>query len=108
MPGVDKEQIAGVAITTQRDVLINLDENGKPLRPAIHWSDQRRAAGLPNVGGIWGVLFTLSGTMDTIRYLQSEAKTNWIRMHQPEIWSQNCQDRAAFGLPNLPHDRQPG
>jgi sugar (pentulose or hexulose) kinase len=89
-PGVDKEQIAGVAITTQRNVLINLDKDGNPLRPAIHWLDQRRTAGLPNVGGIWGVLFTLSGMMDTIRYLQSEAKTNWIRTHQPEIWSQTA------------------
>jgi sugar (pentulose or hexulose) kinase len=24
---------------------------------------------------------------DTIRYLQAEAKTNWIRIHQPEIWA---------------------
>ena len=81
MPGVDKEQIAGVAITTQRNVLINLDQEGNPLRPAIHWSDQRRTAGLPNVSGFWGVLFTVSGMMDTIRYLQSEAKTNWIRKY---------------------------
>ena len=34
-PGVEKDQIAGVAITTQRNVLINLDRQGSPLRPAI-------------------------------------------------------------------------
>jgi len=90
MPGVDKNQIAGVAITTQRNVMINLDANGEPLRPAIHWSDQRRTAGLPNVGGVWGVLFTVSGMTDTIRYLQSEAKTNWIRKYQPEIWNKTA------------------
>jgi len=89
-PGVDKGQIAGVAITTQRNVMINLDQQGNPLRPAIHWSDQRRTSGLPNVGGLWGVLFTISGMMDTIRYLQSEAKTNWIQKYQPEIWSQTA------------------
>ena len=89
-PGVDKGQIAGVAITTQRNVLINLDQQGQPLRPAIHWSDQRRTEGLPNVGGVWGALFTLSGMMDTIRYLQSEAKTNWIRKNQPEIWNKTA------------------
>ncbi|NLE93340.1 MAG: carbohydrate kinase, partial [Chloroflexi bacterium] len=54
-PGVEKDQIAGVAITTQRNVLINLDRQGSPLRPAIHWSDQRRTSGLPNVGGVWGL-----------------------------------------------------
>jgi sugar (pentulose or hexulose) kinase len=90
MPCVDKAQIAGVALTTQRNVLINLDQDGQPLRPAIHWSDQRRTPGLPNVGGFWGVLFAVSGMTGTIRYLQAEAKTNWIRMHQPEIWSQTA------------------
>ena len=84
--GVDKTQIAGVTVTCQRNVLINLDKVGKPLRPAIHWSDQRRTAGLPNVGGFWGLGFTLTGMTGTVRYLQSEAKANWIRINQPEIW----------------------
>jgi sugar (pentulose or hexulose) kinase len=36
---IDKERIAGVAITTQRSTLFNMDKNGNPLRPAIHWLD---------------------------------------------------------------------
>jgi len=90
MPGVDKAQIAGVALTTQRNVIINLDNDGKPLRPSIHWSDQRRTAGLPNVGGVWGALFAVSGMTNTIRYLQAEAKTNWVCTHQPEIWAKTA------------------
>lgn len=88
MPGVDRSQIAGVALTTQRNVIINLGADGQPLRPAIHWSDLRRTAGLPDVGGLWGAMFKLSGMNATIRYLQAEAKTNWIRTNQPEIWAQ--------------------
>lgn len=84
--GVDKEQIAGVAVTCQRNVLINLDKEGKPLRPAIHWSDQRRTSGLPKVGGLWGLGFALTGMTGTVRYLQAEAKANWIRTNQPDIW----------------------
>ncbi len=34
--------IKGVAVTTQRGTMINLDKDGKPLRPAITWLDQRR------------------------------------------------------------------
>ena len=90
MPGVDKTQIAGVTLTTQRNVIINLDKDGQPLRPSIHWSDQRRTAGLPNVGGVWGALFAVSGMTNTIRYLQAEAKTNWIRINQPEIWAKTA------------------
>ena len=96
-PGVEKDQIAGVAITTQRNVLINLDRQGSPLRPAIHWSDQRRASGLPNVGGVWGLLFALSGMMGTIRYLQAEAKTNWVRTYQPEIWNKTAKIMLLSG-----------
>lgn len=86
--GADPMAIAGVALTTQRNVIINLDKAGQPLRPSIHWSDQRRTVGLPNVGGLWGLIFAVSGMNDTIRYLQGEAKTNWIRVNQPEIWAQ--------------------
>ena len=86
IPGVDKNSISCVTITTQRSTLINLDKNGKPLRPAIVWLDQRRTEGLKPVSGIWGILFALSGMRETVAYLQAEAESNWIRTHQPEIW----------------------
>ena len=84
--GVDKDSIAAVALTTQRSTLINLDKDGKPLRPAIVWFDQRRTHGLKPVSGFWGVAFAASGMTETVAYLQSEAEANWIRTHQPEVW----------------------
>ena len=84
--GVDKNSIAAVALTTQRSTLINLDKDGKPLRPAIVWFDQRRTHGLKPVSGLWGAAFAASGMTDTVAYLQSEAEANWIRTQQPEIW----------------------
>lgn len=83
---VPREAIAGVSLTTMRSTLINVDRNGKPLRPAIPWLDQRRTAGLKPVGGWWGLLFAISGMRETVAYLQAEAEGNWIRTHQPEIW----------------------
>lgn len=85
---IDKKSIAGLAITTQRCTVINLDQNGKPLRPAMVWLDQRRTSGLEPVHGLWGFLLKASGMKDTVRYLQSEAEVNWIRTYQPEIWKQ--------------------
>jgi sugar (pentulose or hexulose) kinase len=84
---IDKNSIAGVTLTTQRATVINVDKSGKPLRPAILWLDQRKTYGLPPVGGIWGLLFKVLGLKDTIGYFQSEAESNWIRTHQPDIWS---------------------
>lgn len=86
LPGVEKNLIAGVALTTQRSTLINLGKDGAPLRPAIHWLDQRRTPGLKPLGGVWGTLFKLAGMSETVAYMQAEAEANWIRVNQPDIW----------------------
>jgi sugar (pentulose or hexulose) kinase len=86
LSGIPKDSIAAVALTTQRSTVINIDENGKPLRPAIVWLDQRRTEGLKPVGGLWGIAFRLARLTDTVEYLQAEAEANWIRTYQPEIW----------------------
>ncbi len=86
MPGVDKSAIAGVALTTQRSTIINVDAHGQPLRPAIVWLDQRRTPGLKPVSGLWGFLFKLAGMTGTVAYLQSEAEANWLRTYQKDIW----------------------
>ena len=83
-----KEMVAGVALTTQRSTVINVDREGRPLRPAIVWLDQRRTTGLKPVGGRWGLLFRLAGMTETVAYLQAEAEANWIRTHQPDVWAQ--------------------
>lgn len=84
--GVDRSSVAAVSLTTQRSTVINVDENGKPLRPAIVWLDQRRTEDLKPVGGLWGAAFTVAGASQTVAYLQAEAECNWIRTHQPDIW----------------------
>jgi sugar (pentulose or hexulose) kinase len=83
---VSKEAVAGVALTTQRATMINVDQGGRPLRPAIVWLDQRRTEGLRPVGGLWGVAFSLVRMAETVAYFQAEAEANWIRTHQPEVW----------------------
>ena len=85
-PGVDKSAIVGVALTTQRSTIINVDAHGQPLRPAIVWLDQRRTPGLKPVSGLWGFLFKLAGMTGTVAYLQSEAEANWLRTYQKDVW----------------------
>ena len=85
-PQIDKARLAGMAITTQRGTVINVDEGGVPLRPAMLWLDQRKTHGLPPIGGPWGALFRIAGLRDTVAYLQAEAEANWIRTYQPDIW----------------------
>jgi len=84
--GVERQRIACLALTTQRSTVINVDQQGRPLRPAIVWLDQRRTEGLLPLGGLWGLAFKLSGMSQTVAHLQAEAEANWLRTHQPEIW----------------------
>lgn len=83
---VPKEAIRAVALTTQRCTVINVDREGRPLRPAIVWLDQRRTEGLKPIGGFWGTAFRVAGMTETAAYLQAEAEANWIKTHQPDIW----------------------
>ncbi len=87
---VDLTTVRAMALTTQRATVVNLDKNGRPLRPAIVWLDQRRTEDLPPVKGLWGNLFKLGRLSDTVAYLQSEAEANWIKHRQPEIWEQTA------------------
>jgi sugar (pentulose or hexulose) kinase len=84
---VPRDAVAGVALTTQRATMVNVDAAGEPLRPAIVWLDQRRCEGIEPVGGVWGLLFRAAGMRETVAHFQAEADANWIRTHQPEIWS---------------------
>ena len=83
---ISPQAVAGVALTTQRSTLVNVDDQGKPLRPAIVWLDQRRTEGLKPIGGLWGLAFKISGNAETAAYLQAEAEARWIATHQPDIW----------------------
>lgn len=81
-----RSAIAGVAVTTQRGTMINLDRHGQPLRPAITWLDQRRTDDVPPISAWWRMAFRLAGVADTINYFRGEAEANWIKVNQRDIW----------------------
>ena len=85
---IKPEQIAGLTLTTQRYTMINLDDNFRPLRPAIVWMDQRQALVETPVTGIWGVLIKALGLSNLIRELRAKARDNWLQQYEPEVWAQ--------------------
>jgi sugar (pentulose or hexulose) kinase len=84
---VPSDAVRGVALTTQRGTVVNVDANGRALRPAITWMDRRRTEGLPPLGGLWGAAFWLTGMRDTIASFQAEAEANWIARNEPDVWA---------------------
>ena len=84
---VAKGDIAGVVITTQRATVIPLDADGRALRPAIVWLDQRRAARTARLAWYWELALKLSGMRETVAHFQREAEANWIAQNEPELWA---------------------
>jgi sugar (pentulose or hexulose) kinase len=85
--GAERASIAGVAVTTQRGTIVTLDAEGKPLRPAITWLDQRRTEVVPPLGAFWKLAFRIAGVRRTVDYFQGEAEVNWIKAHEPALWA---------------------
>ncbi len=83
---IARERVQGVSVTTQRGTVVNLDRDGKPLRPAIIWLDQRTEPPKGPVPGIWGWLFKMAGVQDIIKRFREKAQANWISTHQPDLW----------------------
>lgn len=83
-----RSRIIGVAVTTQRGTVINLDKHNQPLRPAIIWLDQRRADIIPTLKPWWQVAFKAARVEHTVHYFQREAEINWLSQHEPNSWQQ--------------------
>jgi len=83
---LDLKFLAGMSLTSQRGTVVNLDKNGKPLRPAIIWLDQRKAKVDSWPTGIIKAGLKVAGMYDTVSYAIEECESNWIRQNQPEVW----------------------
>lgn len=83
---ITSDDVMGVGITTQRGTVLNVDANGKALRPAITWLDQRQANIEKPISGLWGVLFKVLGLRHVVEGFQRKAQAPWLAQNQPDIW----------------------
>ena len=97
-PAARRDAVAGVALTTQRGTVVVVDREGRPLRPAIVWLDQRRTTGLPPVGGLSGLAFRALGVRDTVAAFQAEAEANWLRINEPAMWAASAKFLLLSGF----------
>lgn len=80
------DDVLGITMAFFRDSAVCLDENNKPLRPAILWLDERRAKGdgLPLLNK---AIFKLVGMGPTIELNRKRSMALWVQENEPEIWS---------------------
>ena len=89
--GIAPADIRSIAITGQAETLIMVDENGKPLRKAIVWLDNRAAAEAKELEERFGsdALFRLSGQTEMLPCWPAP-KILWYRRHEPELFAKTA------------------
>lgn len=80
-------KISAISLTSHRGTYINLDAQGKPIRPGITWLDRRK---IPKIN--WApwhleVAFKVAGVFNYLDNLYQHTYSNWIQYYQPEIWA---------------------
>lgn len=93
--------IAGVGITTMRNSMVNVDQQGMPLRPLIVWMDQRQALPVWGHKGFWGLGLAAMGVKKKLENIQIQGKCNWIMQNQPGIWEKTYKYLQLSGFLNL-------
>lgn len=92
--------ITGLGVTALRDTMVNVDRGGHPLRPVIVWLDQRKAHPVYKAGFPVNLALKVVGMDDTLRKMQREGKSNWIRQNQPEVWDKTYKYLQVSGFLN--------
>jgi sugar (pentulose or hexulose) kinase len=94
----DSGRLAAATLTTQRGTYINVDRQGKALRPAILWLDIRKAS----TEGILdpGFVSFLKGAklLDIVIYAVQYCRSNWIQQNEPDIWKKTHKFLGVSGF----------
>lgn len=85
--GVDAAEIKALGISAQGETLILVDHDGKPLRRAIVWLDNRAQNEADELGELFGHrhAFEITGQVKLVPTWPA-SKILWLRKHEPETF----------------------
>ena len=88
------KDVIGISMAVFRDSVVAVDKNGKPLRPAILWLDERRAEGREKLPALNRAIFKMIGMAPTIELNRRRSMSVWMQENEPEIWEKT--DKFMF------------
>ncbi|HUW71403.1 MAG TPA: FGGY-family carbohydrate kinase [bacterium] len=80
-------RIGAIAVTTQRDSMLCLGDDGMPLRPAILWLDSRKAPVLYHPDPLTRLGLAIIGMEEAVKKTQQSGACNWIRTYERDVWA---------------------
>ncbi|MCX7653932.1 MAG: FGGY-family carbohydrate kinase [Fervidobacterium sp.] len=78
--------IEALSLTTQRATIVVVDKEGKPLRDAFIWLDEREAKGKPNLTFLEHIAFSLTGMKQAAYMAWRRSKANYLKQNELELW----------------------
>ena len=95
---IDKNRLAGLCISPQRETFVPVDDRGQPLRKAIVWMDERCGPLLPEIDRIFGKERIHQQTGKPLSGNLSLGKIAWLRENEPDIFQRTYKylDVAAY------------
>lgn len=101
--GINAKDILAVAFSGQMQGCVCIDKEGKPLRPAVIWADQRAQKETEQITGEMGIekFYRITGHRPSPAY--SIEKLMWIKNNEPDIYHKTykmllCKDYMIFKL----------
>jgi len=85
--GVPAADVVAVGLTGQMHGAVLLDADGRVLRPAILWNDQRTGAECDEIRRVLGPERLVAITGNDALTGFTAPKLVWVRDHEPEVWS---------------------
>lgn len=82
-------RVVAVASVTQRDTMVLLGSDLKPVRPCILWLDQREADVTlkEHFNPLEIASYALVGMRRASEHVMRHSRTYWVRQHEPDVWA---------------------
>lgn len=79
-------RITAAVLTVFRNTCVCVDKEGRPLRDAILWMDQRQAKN-PKPAPLWRrLVFAAAGMTETVGMLHRTSSCNWLAENEKDTW----------------------
>jgi len=89
--GVAARDVAAIGVTSQGETLIALDANGKPLRPALVWLDNRAQEEAAQIAARFSreEVYRITGQQEIVPGWTAP-KILWLRRHEPDVFARTA------------------
>ena len=89
-PGVSAREVLAVSFSAQMNSCLPYGRDGRALRPAMIWADQRADAEAARIAGEVGLRRVYERTGQRLSAALGVAKMAWFKAHEPELYRQTA------------------